>query len=143
MIYLDTSAFIKLYLKEDGSEAVHEAVVAQREPLPIWSLLELELYNAFRFKVFIGELTEQDADGVISVYLTRKRAGQYHVPYLDPVALHESAIELTRRTPTTGCRSLDLLHVAAAGLLQAELFVTGDRRQAVLGKGEGLRVKLV
>ena len=54
MIYLDTSAFIKLYLKEDGSEAVHEAVVAQQEPLPVWSVLELELYNAFRFKVFIA-----------------------------------------------------------------------------------------
>ena len=115
MIYLDTSAFIKLYLKEDASEAVHEAVSRMRTVL----------------------------SHVISVYLARKRAGQYHVPYLDPVALHESAIELTRRTPTTGCRSLDILHVAAAGLLQAKLFVTGDRRQAVLGKGEGLRVKLL
>ena len=70
-------------------------------------------------------------------------AGQYHAPYLDPVALHESAIELTSRTPTTGCRSLDILHIAAARLLEAELFVTGDRRQGALGKSEGLSVKLV
>ena len=143
MIYLDTSAFIKLYLKEEGSDAVHEAVVSQREPLPVWSVLELELYNALRFKVFIDELTEQDVDGLLSTYRTRKRAGQYHAPYLDPVALHESAIELTSRTPTTGCRSLDILHIAAARLLEAELFVTGDRRQGALGKSEGLSVKLV
>ena len=143
MIYLDTSAFIKLYLKEDGSEAVHEVVVAQQDPLPVWSVLELELHNAFRFKVFIGELTEQSADGLLAMYRTRKRAGQYHVPYLDPVALHESALELTSRTPTLGCRSLDILHVAAARLLQAELFVTGDRRQADLGEGESLTVRRV
>ena len=143
MIYLDTSAFIKLYLKEEGSVAVHEAVVSQQEPLPVWSVLELELYNALRFKVFINELTEQEVDGLLSTYRTRKRAGQYHVPLLDPVALHERAIELTLRTPTTGCRSLDILHVAAADLLAAELFVTGDRRQATLGEGEGLPVRLV
>ncbi len=89
-------------------------MVSQREPLPVWSVLELELYNALRFKVFIDELTEQEVDGLLSTYRTRKRAGQYHVPFLDPVALHERAIELTLRTPTTGCRSLDILHVAAA-----------------------------
>ena len=122
---------------------MHEAVVSQREPLPVWSVLELELYNALRFKVFIDELTEQEVDGLLSTYRTRKRAGQYHVPLLDPVALHERAIELTLRTPTTGCRSLDILHVAAADLLAAELFVTGDRRQATLGEGEGLPVRLV
>ena len=143
MIYLDTSAFIKLYLKEDGSEAVHEAVVAQQEPLPVWSVLELELYNAFRFKVFIGELSEQSAEDLLATYRIRKRAGQYYAPYLDAVALHESALELTGRTPAIGCRSLDILHVAAARLLQAELFVTGDRRQADLGEGEGLAVTLV
>ena len=41
------------------------------------------------------------------------------------------------------CRSLDSIHVAAAVLLAAELLVTGDRRQATLGEGEGLSVRLV
>lgn len=50
---------------------------------------------------------------------------------------------LTSRTPEIGCRSLDALHVAAAGLLGVDLFVTGDGRQADLGRGEGLPVRLV
>jgi predicted nucleic acid-binding protein len=143
VIYLDTSAFIKLYLTEEGSDAVHDSVVSQQHPLPIWSIVELEFYNALRFKVFLRELKEEDVDRLLATYTQRKRSGQYHVPHLDPVALHESAIELTARTPTIGCRSLDVLHVAAAGLLGVDLFVTGDGRQASLGRGEGLEVKLV
>lgn len=50
---------------------------------------------------------------------------------------------LTARTPAIGCRSLDVMHVAAAGLLGVDLFVTGDGRQASLGGGEGLQVRLV
>jgi predicted nucleic acid-binding protein len=45
VIYLDTSAFIKLYLAEEGSQAAHESVVGQQQPLPIWSLVELEFYK--------------------------------------------------------------------------------------------------
>ncbi len=143
MVYLDTSAFIKLYLEEEGSHAVHDAVVHQQQPLPIWSLVELEFYNALRFKVFLHELAGEDVDGLIATYAERKRSGQYHVPHLDPVALHERAIELTARTPTIGCRSLDVLHVGAAGLLGVDLFVTGDGRQAALGRDAGLEVRLV
>ncbi len=49
MIYLDTSAFIKLYLHEEGSEEVHGVVVAQTYPLPVWHFLEIEFVNALRF----------------------------------------------------------------------------------------------
>ena len=143
MIYLDTSAFIKLYLAEEGSHDVHDAVVSQQHPLPIWSLVELEFYNALRFKVFLRELAEDDVDRLLATYTERKRSGQYHVPHLDPVALHESAIELTAHTPVIGCRSLDVLHVAAARLLGVDLFVTGDGRQASLGSGQSLEVRLV
>ena len=143
MIYLDTSAFIKLYLAEEGSDRVHDSVVTQQHPLPIWSLVELEFYNALRFKVFLDELAEEDVERLLATYTERKRSGQYHVPHLDPVALHERAVELTSRTPEIGCRSLDVLHVAAAGLLGVDLFVTGDGRQAALGRGEGFPVRLV
>ena len=143
MIYLDTSAFIKLYLKEEGSAAVHQAVVSQQYPLPVWSVLELEVYNALRFKVFLEELTAEDVDRLLETYAARKRSGQYHTPYLDPVALHGSALDLTSRTPTIGCRSLDILHVAAALLLEVDLFLTGDRRQADLGEEAGLAVRLI
>lgn len=143
MIYLDTSAFIKLYLNEDGSARVHGLVVGQDEPLPVWHLTELEFHNALRFKAYLGELHDSDVDRLLSLYFSRKASGQYHSPYLDPVVLHDSSIELTRRTPATGARSLDILHVAAARLLAATPFVTADDRQGQLAKAEGLETIMV
>lgn len=143
MIYLDTSAFIKLYLHEEGSAEVHELVTAQHDPLPAWNVLELELYNTLRFKIFLAEMSAEEIDRLIATYLDRKRAGQYYTPYLDPITLHEMALQMTARTPVIGCRSLDILHVAAARSIQAERFITADRRQATLAESEGLRVDVV
>ena len=143
MIYLDTSAFIKLYLREEGSEEVHGVIVAQSDPLPVWYLTELEFTNALRFKVFLAEMTRAQTERLISLYIARKAAGQYYSPQLDPIALHEVSLRLTAQTPTTGCRSLDILHVAAARMIDAQLFVTADKRQASLAEAEGLAVKPV
>lgn len=143
MIYLDTSAFIKLYLHEDGSAEVHGLVVAQAEPLPVWHFLELEFLNALRFKVFLAEMSSGDVERVISLYLDRKRSGQYFAPHLDPIALHELSLQMTVRTPIIGCRALDILHVAAARLCDATVFVTADKRQAALAEVEGRVVKLI
>jgi predicted nucleic acid-binding protein len=143
MIYLDTSAFIKLYLLEDGSAEVHGLVVAQAEPLPVWHFLELEFLNALRFKVFLAEMSPDDVERLISLYLDRKRSGQYFAPHLDPIALHELSLRMTVRTPILGCRALDILHVSAARLCDATLFVTADVRQATLAEAEGRVVRLV
>ena len=143
MIYLDTSAFIKLYLHEDGSADVHTLVVSQSDPLPVWSLTELEFVNALRFKVFLAEMDADTADRLVSLYFDRKRSGQYFAPLLDPVMLHEICLELTARTPVNGYGALGILHVAAARLCDAALFVTADRRQAALAGAEGRPVKLI
>jgi len=143
MIYLDTSAFIKLYLQEEGSAEVHGLVVSQTEPLPMWHFLELELFNALRFKVFLSEMSPEEVERLVSLYLDRKRGGQYFVPHLDPVALHELSLQMSMRTPAIGCRALDILHVAAARLCDAAIFVTADRRQAALAQAEGRDVRLV
>ena len=45
------------------------------------------------------------------------------------------------RTTTLGCRTLDIIHVAAALVLEAKEFVTFDTRQAALAKQAGLTVK--
>lgn len=143
MIYLDTSAFIKLYLREEGSTEVHGLVVAQRDPLPVWNLMELEFVNALRFKVFLAEMTSEDADRLIELYRDRRRSGQYFAPHLDQVALHELCLRMTGRTAAMGCRALDILHVAAARLCNASLFITADKRQAALAEAEGSDVTLI
>jgi predicted nucleic acid-binding protein len=50
---------------------------------------------------------------------------------------------MTVRTPIIGCRALDILHVAAARLCDATVFVTADKRQAALAEVEGRQVRLI
>ena len=126
VIYVDTSAFIKLYIREDGSEALNSYLLSRNEPLPLWYLHETEFLNALRFKVFLKELKNDAVTKIFELYQSRRKQGIYYQPLLDPVALREKAMALTEHTPELGCRSLDILHVAAALCLQSDIFITFD-----------------
>lgn len=140
MIYLDTSAFIKLYIREDGSEQVNELVTGQDDPLPVWDLLEAELTNALRLKVFWKELRSEDSDRLIDLFHQRKQKGHYHVPELDRIAMMETFARLAKETPKLGCRTFDILHVACALQFSPTQFASFDQRQRSLAKHAGLAV---
>ena len=140
MIYLDTSALIKLYLLEDGSETVHGLVTGQDDPLPVWELQEMELVNALRLKVFWKEISKGDADRQIGIFGERKTRGLYFFPEIERVALFEEFLSLTRYTPSLGCRTLDIMHVACARVLSPDSFVSFDARQRALAGKAGLNV---
>ncbi len=138
MIYLDTSAFLKLYLREAGSQQVHDRVVAQDHPLPVWDLLEAEVTNALRLKAFWQDITPAQASAQIALFHRRKQQGFYHVPEIDRAGLMAAFRRLSEETPLLGCRTLDILHVACASLLRPELFITFDIRQRSLARHAGL-----
>jgi len=140
VIYLDTSAFIKLYIKEVGSEEVNALVTSQDDPLPIWFMGEAELTNALRLKVFWNELKSDQADYLLSLFRARKLKGQYYSPQLDYGDLMAIFVDLTHKTATLGCRTLDIFHVAAALMMGVDLFASFDQRQVQLAKASGLRV---
>ena len=60
----------------------------------------------------------------------------------------ESAMERARllssnHTERLGARAIDLLHVACALLLESEVFLTFDQRQAELARAERVRVPVL
>lgn len=138
MIYLDTSAFIKLYFLEDGSDFVQECVVAQDEPLPVWDVLQAELINACGLKAFWGDITPVQADQQIALFEQRLQRGQYFVAEVDRSALMNAFRTLSRQTPRFGCRTMDILHVAFALQLSVNRFVSYDDRQRSLAAHAGL-----
>ena len=140
MLYLDTSALLKLYLREKGSEWVQEQVAAQSDPLPIWELQEAELTNALRLKVFWRDITAAQAEGQLAHLRSRKERGQYVFPYLDRAALMERFRQLSSHSMKIGTRTLDVMHVACACEIQASTFVSFDERQCALAKLAGLKV---
>ncbi len=141
-LYLDTSAFIKLYVRESGSVEVNEMIAANSEPLVIWDLHRIEFYNALRLKVFRNELGSEDADLLIRYFQTRSKEGIYYTPMLDRKDHVELCLEFTAFSMEIGCRSLDIMHVGAARLFEADKFVTFDEKQAVLARKAGLSVSV-
>ena len=140
--FADTGFIASLYLEETTSKAADAALGGKREPLPLTPLVALELRNAFNRAVQRGRITLMQRDAIWQDVET-DIAGGFLVP--TPVAsghLHEKARQLSdRHTPTLGTRSLDLLHVAAALVLEAKVFFSFDDRQRKAAASEGLKVK--
>ena len=137
MLYLDTSAFLKLYIREAGSEQVQSMVVSQFEPLPVWEILEMELCNALNLKVFRGELEMSESAVQYSLFRQRQAKGFYFVPELRRAQLMADFRLLSELTPRLGCRTMDILHVACAMQLKPDVFLTFDRRQLELAQTPG------
>ncbi len=140
MIYLDTSALIKLYIQEPGSAEVQALLASQSYPLPVWELHEMEFVNALRLKVFWKEVSNADADAQMAHFNRRQASGLYFMPEIGRSDLLDRYLHLSTHTPALGCRTLDILHVAAAVLLKVGLFMTFDQRQAQLATLAGLTV---
>jgi predicted nucleic acid-binding protein len=140
VIYLDTSALLKLYLIEAGSETVQTFVMAQDDPLPVWELQQVELLNGLRLKVFWGDIKGKQADQLIDMFDQRMRRGQYFFPDIARAELMATFRTLSRETSRIGCRTMDILHVACAIQLSPEHFVSFDERQRQLASYTGLHV---
>ena len=140
VLYLDTSALLKLYLKEKGSEATQRLVAGQRHPLPIWEIQQMEFLNALRLKVFWKEISLADAERQIGLFQDRRRRGLYYPPEIDRFELMETFDRLSSATVRHGGRTLDLLHIACALVLGARQFLTFDAKQKSLAHQAGLEV---
>jgi len=140
MLYLDTSALLKLYVLEDGSEEVHRLVLKQDLPLPVWEIQEAELVNALRLKVFWNEITSDQAETQIGLFQARRKKGLYVFPEIDRHGLMATFRFLSEQTPRLGCRTVDIFHVACALEIGATEFVSFDERQIVLARHAGLKV---
>jgi predicted nucleic acid-binding protein len=140
VIYLDTSALVKLYVLEAGSEFVQSCLSEQDDPLPVWELQEAELANALHLKVFRNEWTEAEAELQIEHFHSRKQRGLYVFPEIDRVELIREFHRLSRETPRTGCRTMDIFHVACALQIPSCRFLTFDGRQGKLARMAGLEM---
>jgi len=139
--YFDTSVVTKWYLPEPDSAAALRVRARFAPPAVLTYLHRVELVTAWHLKVFRHEIAKEIIDQAWSHVEDDVAAGLWQLPDYDPVDVYSRAESLSRRyTSILGARSLDILHVAAAVVLDASAFVTHDDRQARLAKAAGLRV---
>ncbi len=140
--FADTGFIASLYLEESTSKAADAALGSKRQSLAVTPLTLLELRNAFNRSVQRQRITIAQRDALWQDVEADIASG-FLVPMpVDSGALHKKARQLSdRHTPTLGTRSLDLLHVAAALLLEAKVFFSFDERQRKAAASEGFKVK--
>ena len=109
-------------------------------PILVTPLGRLELLNALSLRLFRKELTLSQTETGRSLFEADVTEGIFILRSL-PAAVYERAAAMSRRhTPKLGTRTLDVLHVASAVMLNAHTFYTFDRRQRTLAKREALMV---
>jgi len=138
LTYADTSFLTSLFTTDVNSAAAAEHVRMAVAAFPLTPFGRLELTNAILLRHFRREITVAEAIDV-QAHVASDLASGALAAFPTPAAMFERAESLAHKyTARLGVRSLDILHVAAALELEAEAFLTFDRRQARLARAEGL-----
>ena len=126
VVYLDSSAIVKLVVTEAESAALHRYLVKHREHVSS-ALALVEVHRAVR-RTDTSEATARRAEQVLA------RIGL--------VALDEPLLRDAAALSPTGLRSLDAVHLATALSLDGlDVVVTYDRRFDAAASEAGLTVE--
>jgi len=137
--YLDTGCFVKLYYPEPDSAKVVAAI--QGKPVCYSPLHELEFVNALQLKVFFKGATAAQVTAARALVEADLKSGVLVSVGGEWKDIVQEAVKLAEQhTATLGCRSLDILHCAAAKVLAATEFVSTDGRQKKLAAAMGLNL---
>ena len=139
MIYLDTGCLVKLYYPEPDSQKV--AALVAGKPICFNPLHELEFTNALHLKLFHRGATPAQAQAAAALVEADVKSGVLLPTVANWEKIFHAAADLARQhSASIGCRSLDVLHCAAASVLEAGEFLSTDARQKKLAVAMGLKL---
>lgn len=139
--YADTSFLASLYGTDVNSAQAVRQVETSHPNLVVTPFSELELLTAFEASVFRRLLSEAEAEASMHAFRADIAAGVLVRKPIGPGCLSR-AISLSKlHTRVLGSRTLDILQVAMALDLEADVFFTFDKDQAKLAKRAGLTVR--
>ena len=137
--YADTSFLVSLYTPDANSGSAAAQMKNLRAVIFLTPFGELELRNALELRIFRGELTPSEVEAARAALREDVEKGIYAIrPF--PEAACERAKEMAhKRTARLGTRTLDIMHVASALILRADVLYSFDRNQRKLARAEGLK----
>ena len=134
MVFFDSSAWVKRYIEEEGSQKVIEiGLTAQNVSLSI--LCIPEVISAFTRLRREGKVNQEQFDHLQAVFLKDIRDVQ--LINITSEVVSTSVVLLQEYT----LRTLDALHLACALKEEPDLFVTADLKQKNAAQGIGLNTK--
>lgn len=137
--YADSSFLGSLYLLEPKSALAHQEIARVGAGVVISSLGEVELANVFQMRLFRKQLTHAEIEAVQAAFESDMRNGFFIVVEVTPATFARAHKIILATTAALGCRTADVLHVAAALEAGAERLFTFDERQRELARRMKLR----
>ncbi|MBI2061225.1 MAG: type II toxin-antitoxin system VapC family toxin [Nitrospirae bacterium] len=128
-VYLDTSALIKIYVSESGSDELEDALEG-RTDLLVSDLSITEATSAIWRRVRQSHLSARDAGRVYQRLIRDLRDGQYQHLDLTPDTHRRAEQFLMTLGTSQSLRAADALHIALATGSGAHTLITFDRRMA-------------
>ncbi len=128
--FLDTSALVKLYHQEQGSDIVESYVADQNNQIWISILTRVEFHSVFVRKFREEELTEITLQTVFESF-HEDLHHRFQVLSLTEDIIEKAILLFLSQGKTYPLRTLDALQIASAQTVEHHevIFVTADRKQ--------------
>jgi len=137
-MYCDTSALLKLFLPEPGSDAFNE-IVEGRDDVLVSDLAVTEIVSALARRLRQGSLTRETAGRVQHAIVGRLDGGVYRRVDMTR-EVHRRAEHFLVNLLETPLRAADALHLALATTSRAASLASFDARLAAGARAAGLAV---
>lgn len=135
--FIDTSALVKRYHQEKGTEKIDEIFESKEKIIFISNLAVSEFTSAINRKKFEGEITESDLNLVLSRFFTDVMEILTIVGVTDSHVISSSDLILEYNL-----KALDSLQLATAVRLKEldAIFISADEKLCEAARKEGLNV---
>lgn len=135
-VFFDTSAFVKRYVHEAGTDAVLQWC-DQASEIILSGIALPEIVSTFCRLQREGKITETQYRQLKSLLMADIEDAA--MGDLTPVVLGQAIWSLERNV----LRGMDAIHIGCAVALKADVFISADKRQLEAAARSGLRVEAV
>jgi predicted nucleic acid-binding protein len=135
-VFFDTSAFVKRYVREAGTDAVLQWC-DQASEIILSGIALPEIISTFCRLQREGKITEMQYRQLKSLLMADIEDAA--LGDLTPVVMGQAIWSLERNV----LRAMDALHIGCAVALKADVFISADKRQLEAAARSGLRVEAV
>jgi uncharacterized protein len=132
-VFFDTSAFVKRYIEEAGTDKVI-AICRQADDLVLSVICLPEMISTLNRLVREGKLSSPEYQKTRDLIFTEIEDTE--ICYVTPEVVTQT-IKCLENSPL---RAMDALHLGCALLVEPDLFVSSDQRQVEAARREGLNV---
>jgi uncharacterized protein len=135
-VFFDTSAFVKRYIAENGTDTVLDWCQRATE-ISLSAIAVPELISAFCRLQRENKITNKQYQQLKKALLSDVE--DIAIGDLTPLVLSQTVIRLENNV----LRAMDAIHIGSAMALECDVFISADQRQLVAAEQAGLNVVTV